>query len=570
VPAVLAHLIRCRNNVEDDKTVDTSFERCAIPYLARRDDKDGIATLLAACAAIGHCEYGGQPEAAEVPPLLIAPLKFDLYCCDPDLAPAARLLDAWSTGALYDRCPEDLSDAGTVPTALLAEPGHQATALSWRILDHTRQVIDAGEPADLPSLSLLTARDMPSILWLVAKTICYALENAHHVGRSSSYRLLEPRPDGSEWTDLNRSNGGTPEVSISTGAQSAAVINSPCGVLLANTHGLDAVLGRLACGRDLPCPRGPFPVSLRSLAAEMMVLSSCNGFRPGEGNLTADFNLGLSFLDGAGAWYCSSIYSATGGRLAVAAIGAALASGESFGAAIAYANSFLRRSGVEDVNMVAIGDPCAQRPLTPNPGPPVTISGTAIQSEIDCSDAWRCDIVIDCPDLVEKARAGTLAWQVLDGGTPASVMWDMWIAMRNDGEHLHLRLSRFPQRLGRVMLMPYDRSEIRKTVTNGERSMARWEAVLRLLDSQLTDDALFQEVRAVQQSINNRFAAIDGRSRYDGQVGVEILHLAKTVPELLTHVRDLVLESFLPRLCAPVWLTNVLSTEYSARTFGST
>lgn len=596
MPKVLAELQRCCSFDEYRLAVENAFVRRVVPYLGQRGDAEIVSGFLAACPHIRHREHLGASIGASgvVKDVNRPPLDFALYCCDRRLLLPAALLNEWNRGQLFVGLPDDIDLPASQPCALLCMPDAQATELSWRILDQTRRHSDFGDPSSLPQVSLLTARDLPAIVWLVAKTIGYAIEQGNNVG-SARYRLLTSQPDRSVWTDVSLGEGGSPVSTTQTlrGIESASYARTSADVFLTSTHGLDAcafggsgvvlcglhdarsstsepVAGQLACGRGLQCPQGPYPVAMKTIPARIMALVSCNGFRPGAGNLTSDFNLGLSFLDGVGACYCSSIYSSTGGRVAATAIGAALASGEGFARAIAYANSLVRRSGVADCNLVAIGDPSARRSLVARHGIPIFITEKTSE-EINCAEHLRFEIVFNRSDLVSAARAGKLQWKVVsDRDEDAEpIIWDMWITEDDGVDRLHILLTRFPEALGRVVLIPFDQCRMGEVISGVARPLAQWITISRLLEGENSAEmATLSELRSLYEEICNSFAALEIRSRYDGSVGNATEQLMVTASTVLHHARNLVFDSLLPRLCEPFWLTNHLGKEYSPRLLG--
>ncbi|MEI2385864.1 hypothetical protein [Breoghania sp. JC706] len=513
-------------------------------------------------------------------------------------APGSGEAVTGGTATVHTPSPEDLRSGR--PTALLVPPGAAAFALGWAVLDASRNAIRDEAAASLPCTTLITARDVVTIAWLAAKIIAYALGRAREAP-AGRYRILSPQRTASRWAALDDNADGTGHLlawSSLSGAEGARLAGEACDVLITNTHGLDACAdggdglvlcglqqnretlladgdapapqaGILACGHGHPCPRGPHPYPLARLNAQTLVLLSCNGFRPGTGNLDAGFNLGLAFLDGRGAGYCSSPFSNIGGRLAAAAMGSAFASGEPFGSAISRGNCALLTSGIEDVSLLGIGDPGDTKP---RPGVhangALRVTAEHFPLQLQAAERFVAEVEIRDPRLIERARAGLLGWSVdntREGDGCQPVLWDQRVERDGARERLVLRLYRFPDTLSDHSLAPVDLEDLAARIRAAFAALDRWQELWRLLgfDDETVTSAI-DEIARMRGPMSGRCSALLGQCRYDGGAPRAVSELLEMAHATGAHARDLVMNTMLPHLCKPVWLTNVLSQEYFA------
>lgn len=588
-------LVKCHVWAEYKRIAAISAESGLIPFLGRSGDDGAISAVIsdypwicpsvldAANTAGTRCPDGNH----------LFPLDFDVWAGSAEAETFAELLGGWTSGQ-YRRFDPDRNielETATTPVAIVIPPGQQALAAAWRLLDLARRVHGRPESV-IPRVTLVTARDELAMSWLIAKIIAASLRPA---GRTTRFHVLTPDANSSNWTKLERhSDGGfTLARARESGASASLRASESCDVLLATTHGFDACAdggdgfvicglhpnrapelqdgaGILACGHGYECPRGPHPLALRHFRAQVLMLSSCNGMRPGAGLLKADYNLGLSFIDGSGVSYCSTPYSSSGGALAVAAFGAAMASSYGFAAAINRANTALLSSGLEDASLVGVGNPSDRRSLHHGTETPPQYETDSFPASIERDSAtWLIVIETRAPHLIALAERGALRWSILPANVEeADIFWDQRVVRDGAQEALVVHVYRFPDPISRCVIAPVVLDDVMQDVNSTLEALSSWKQLWRRLGS---NDPLSAEGMAslggTVDELSEILVAKLGQLRFNGRAARDITDLLETADAVARHSRDLVMTDLLPQLASPNWLTNVNSSQYLAYSF---
>jgi hypothetical protein len=444
--------------------------------------------------------------------------------------------------------------------------------------------------AELPRFTLLTGRNLASFSWMVAKMIVAArdtsplgapLRLAHfRAGEPTSQvvelRLGEPnRPRSAPRQDLL-----APEL--------IASLMAPADVVALQTHGTDScakggggvvlcglgseamkihpeATGVLACGQGYACPRGPYPLRLSLLTAQVLMLASCNSLRLGDSALAPNFNLGLAFLDGEGLAYVGSLFGALGNDLASIAFLAALASNRSLAEATTLVNGFLSCAGIERAVYVAVGMPDHRLAGRPRERDSETRWGAQGLEpfEIDCSSENLLELRADDPLLVDLAEKRCLAMSLVSSLPGPGISWFHRLE-RSASECVILRIFvfRFPEALGTLRLSPCDCSDLKRRSLAAFDSLARWLELGRIsgLARREPEDYLHLAVAEVEarEAIVHTFL----RMTFDGSASEQAQERLVLIHSLAAAARALVLEEFLSLLTGPFWLPNVFGREY--------
>jgi hypothetical protein len=442
----------------------------------------------------------------------------------------------------------------------------------------------------LPRVTLLSGRDLASLSWVVAKAI---------VGARRAAGAAEPRPfahyatDGQAIVARHLTGGGASARRLDGKALLTALASTFTAVAY-QTHGVDSCAqggdgvvlcglraepaahpisapGILACARGHACPRGPHPFALSRLRADVFFLASCNGLRLADSTLDADFNLGLSFLDGIGHAYVSTITAGFGSELASLCFMAALADGRALADAILLANAGVHAAGLDAPSYIAVGMP----ELRVAPAP--TDGGQAVRelagpvegrTVLDFGGRHLGEVLVDAPALVALTRARRLALSVTAGGDDP-VHWFGRVERRPgaagatpDQAVLRLVLFRFPEPLGALDIAIEDGARLRRRARGALDGVRRWVDVIRSTvpsePSETITAALRESEEALRTALTPRLKALD----FDGSAHTRLRPLLERAESLAVLARDVTLNELTPGLTGPFWLTNSLARDY--------
>ena len=236
--------------------------------------------------------------------------------------------------------------------------------------------------------------------------------------------------------------------------------------------------GILACGRGHVCPRGPFPLPMRDIPAQAFLLASCKGLRLADGSLSTDYNLGLSFLDGSGQAYVSSLGDTRGTWVAGKIFIAALASGVSLGETTAQINAAIVRMGIDSPHFIALGPATLVAAPIARPQPQRIASTEAGILDVDAPDLHFVELLIEDERVAALVRDDNLLLTV-----PSSEEEILWFARPETapvdsdgsaGQRVRVFLYRFPGSIGRVQLQIGDLREARDRVLAWRHALMYW------------------------------------------------------------------------------------------------
>jgi hypothetical protein len=451
----------------------------------------------------------------------------------------------------------------------------------FSLLDRFALALDANQPwCEVPRFTLVIARNLASLSWLVAKLVM--------AGRSlppgeTRLRHYSPSKAHSEVTELEIvGEAGSFRRSLMTAPGLLDSYKESANVFAFATHGSESCAnggdgtvlcgleldgakfgpldeGVLACGRGFDCPRGPHPVPLSRMAADVLMLATCNGLRLADSRYREQFNFAFSFIDGPGVGYVSPVFTSTGAELASLAFLGAMAEGYTLGEATALSNAFVHCAGVERPAYIAIGDPeyrvrsrAAHEPLPALNSLPATL---------DLGDVRFIKLDITDPFLVDAAQRNRLVISVVpeeEGDSPGGFHR---VEQLPDGRDsiLTLFLFRFPHPLGRVRIEAADRDEVCKRTRAALDTFKGWVDTCRLigLDAAAPDD--YDELRRSEDEIQMLMARNLALLSIDGGAVAQLEALVEATRELTLATTEVVLDLFAPQLEGSFWLPNILA-----------
>jgi hypothetical protein len=504
-----------------------------------------------------------------------------LVVARPELVRSAeRLAGAWNA-SIKVTSPDEFR---TQITSALALPGASVVAVGLRddltddlLLDMLACTQDfvLGEAAweSAPQCTLVTGRDLEQVARFIERLVTSPQSVA-------TERFVQVRPGAnfSEIVEIERESRGALRVRrVEEGAERLAdFLRRPAAGIACQTHGTEScarggggvvlcgraeyqeaapagTVGVLACGRELSCPRGPLPLPLRTLRAQVLLLASCSGLRLADGALTQDFSLGLSFLDGVGQAYVSTVSGTRGNELASTMFLAALASGTSLGEATALINAALTRTGIDAPRFMAVGSPSFV--ASPGRTRPAVLQATVDSDvlEINAGDQHFVEVLIDDERILTLVQQNALLLAALDPGP--EVLWfsrfEVVPATANSlpRKQLRLFLFRFPEPIGRLCLRVDDRSRASSEALRLLAAIARWLALWRTFGLATREPEVYAELRAAYDDVapiwswllsqlawsTNARAALD--AQYDAIRSLARTLTAELLPELVGRLR---------------------------------
>lgn len=459
----------------------------------------------------------------------------------------------------------------------------------------------------VPHWTLLTARDLPSLTWVAAKA-------CSPTGPQSSRTFAHLLPGTERCTSRRLETDGGASANITTtvarGDEVPALLLGHSDVVAIQTHGSDACArggdgtvlcglhqagagsrrelpGALACGHGWACPRGRTPVPLSRIGAEVLMVASCNGLRLADSNTQPAFNLGLSFLDGAGRAYVASASSAIVTDAMPVAFLAALASERDLAESVAIVNAFMTCAGLEQPTYAAVGLPGHRisgvvaggsqereslvADLTPDQG----------ELYIDGSGRLLVEAVIRDPDAIQLVRSGDLALAAHDlpliGPSARELSPRFWFARiepdarasadASDSDVARLFLFSFPYALGDVHVQLRDASSFPRQLTSALDALGRWKDLWRLTvmnaDIQPSVELeILGEIEAAETEARHTALRRLTAVRFDIDACRDLDRLIAAIESLGRFLRELLMEHLVPQLASSFYLTNQLVPEH--------
>jgi hypothetical protein len=439
----------------------------------------------------------------------------------------------------------------------------------------------------IPHLSLLTARDLPSLSRLIGRIVASSLQDSspRQLQRIAYYEFPGSDPLVRELTreGVNGSGCAQPVNRIIEHQDNVfASYTKPSDVIVVATHGFEACadagsgvvlcglhsvmpdfekheIGVLACARGYDCPRGPQPMPLRLLQTPVLMLASCNSFRFADSQLKPEFNLGLCFMDGEGRDYVSTPLTISHAQPSSVAFAAAMASGCSVAEATALVNGLLYTTGIDQPAFLGIGTGTYR--LGNGADRELNTHTPALPCQIDFADANHTQILVSDPRLLESAKRRTL---VLDLGSCESqerVYYFYRLETNGAGQALRLFFFSFPQQLKTIVIKSCEISELREDANAVIEASEFWLDFVRVanLEPQIPNLApLFGRISRMRANV----AVLLANAGFDGSAVYRLRQQLQVLRSLTTMIRDLSLDHLMQKVSGSFLLTNVWSDEY--------
>lgn len=439
-------------------------------------------------------------------------------------------------------------------------------------LSRFRDGLDRRLPvSSLPTFTLLCARNVASLSKLVAKWIIKSQAPNVPEGKKEM-ALFMPSESSSAYSSFT---SGQDQISFSreiyTPDQFAEKIREPTDFLAVATHGFEACAdggggvvlcglnsspaelapglpGVLACARGYDCPRGPRPIPLERFASSLLMVASCNGLRLADSVLQPHFNLGLSFVDGDGLAYVSSLFSSAGTAIASAVFGSAMASGASLDQSLSLLNAFLYFSGLDHPAYLAIGNPLFT--LCPDlvSKHHMTV-GDGKTLKIELGKTFMAELLLHSSELAKQAAQGDLCVQINGVTEPI-----YWYSYPEEPERLRLFLFSFPHTLPEsVELLFCSRKEIETSCRRILQSLAHWSEFAEMT---LADSELWVSIRQVKKELDESLPSALLRCAYEAGTLEDLFAQITLLKDLSSTARFNVLASLSDDLLKTFWLSN--------------
>ena len=433
----------------------------------------------------------------------------------------------------------------------------------------------------VPTITFLSGRDVPHV-----RALCERFHDASvSPDRTARFVHVQGGDESAQtisW-ELDQELGGRARRTTAGGDPLRSLLREPAAAIAYQTHGGEACArggggvvlcgrserptatpagtpGVLACGRDVPCPRGPFPLPLRELRTPIFLLASCNGLRLADGALTADFNLGLSFLDGVGQAYVSSVSGTRGNHLASRIFLPAIASGASVEEAVALTNAALVRTGTDLPRFVTLGWPMVVAAPHLARTAPMRVSPTGAGAlEIDAGTEHFVELLIEDERICRLADENALALSMAD--SDSDVVWfsrpeAVQSSVGTPARQLRLFLFRLADPIRRLHLEVGDRRDTRSDALRWLSALHRWLERWRTFGLSAREAEVYTELRAAYDDAAATLSRALGGLAWS-TAGRSILDAHCSVIRSLAQVAAAEVTSELQaRLHATFWLTN--------------
>jgi hypothetical protein len=486
------------------------------------------------------------------------------------------------------------------PLLIVALREELTDSLLLSLLDRFQAGLDSRLPWEsLPRATLLTARDIASLSWLVAKII---RSRRYLRPEVTSYRMGHYAPAGDLTVVRERESRATDDAAkrlrikrqTLNPSEFAAALSKPADAFIFNVHGFDACArgggglvlcglqsggaqaqaglgGLLGCGSGHACPRGPHPLPLNQLPSSILMLGTCNGLRLGDSVLAPNFNLGLNFLCGRGIAYVSSVFASLGSNVSSLAFAAALASGCAVGEATALVNGLLYCAGIERTVYVAVGMPDESLGAAPAashwrrhrslPEQPASYESEHIADNF-------CEFLLYDACAVSLAARGQMGMKISSSLPGDNILWFQRLESHAEADQtacpatVRIFVFRFPDSLGQLSFSIINRAELSDTVNRAFDGLRRWLEMGRLAGVERDEMISYQALEEGRRDVRQALTASLARLSFDGSMAEQVEQQINILHSLMTAARELFLEHILPELPGPFWPTNILTAQY--------
>ncbi|MCB9718781.1 MAG: hypothetical protein H6712_33355 [Myxococcales bacterium] len=464
--------------------------------------------------------------------------------------------------------PQVICDLATQrPTTILLAFEETEDSIVFGLLERQDEALASHQSWDgLPRFSLLTARNPSAVTRLVAKIV------ARPESRDGG-PLLRHLWSGAKRLEVLQPQQSPRSEIVGERAVARRVLEAPADAVACSTHGTETCAmgvdglflcgrspsspitdfparGQMACGSGGPCLRGPEPMSMRDIAADLMITSSCSSLRLAGSCLDPRFNLALSFLDGPGRAYVGSVLSGAGGEMASKLFLAAYASGHELGTSTMLVNSMLRCFGLDLPSYVCVG--AVDMTSHARPTPEIRTFSTST-FEVDAEGALLLEGLVTDAESVALAERGDLVVDVENVDTLEPR--EAFFRLEAVGDELVVRVIafQFPEALGPVRVRLLDGSAIMRRAEDAAQALDRW---IRLAKSArvLTED--IDELVGVLQYTRHTLRSFQSRSWWASGTADAIASRTQSVLELAREVRGRILAELISGCAGGFWLTN--------------
>jgi hypothetical protein len=443
--------------------------------------------------------------------------------------------------------------------------------------------------SQLPRFTLLVARDLASLSWVIAKAIATSVEPRAGAapGRFRHYQVNASGTHAREAL-IDDATGWRPDDRQLRQAELLASLLAPTAATAYQTHGADGCAhggdglvlcglrlpstplaadtpGTLACGRGHPCPRGPLPLALERVPTTTLMLASCNSLRLANSSHAAAFNLGLSFLEGIGQAYAGSITSGFTNEACSLSFISAYSSGWPFGEATLLANALLTSARLDTPSYLGVGLPGTRAPEPfVTRGEPIEIGeGARSPIVVQAGSTFLAELLVRDANLVALARVGTVSISAT-GAAGNAVFWLARVEHGGANSDMILRvfLFGFPEPLGDVTLSFEDAETERERTRHACANVGLWTKLGRLALPGEPYARVWAELTESAASLRARVVEAMPSLLYDGRAPGLVRQLGESLDALSDVARETVTTGLVERMTGSFWLTNVLSSAY--------
>jgi hypothetical protein len=466
---------------------------------------------------------------------------------------------------------------------LVALPEDVSDEVLASILRSIRRVLASDLPwHEIPRSCLLVARDASALAGLAERAIARARRG------STRNRFAHFSTDGHS-TRIVLNDAADKSLDFApvaeTTAQLVAAAMSPAAAIAYRTHGIESCaqggmdvvlcgrqshprsygtgeMGILGCGLGHRCPRGPFPLPLSELDTEALFLASCNGLRLRDGSLDKDFNLGLTFLDGRGCAYVSSVNAGFANEAVSLIWIAAMADGKDAVEATLLANALVLCGGIDVPNLVPIGlsDIVPRRSITPDCAHVVTIDRVGWSGTIDFGMCHLAEFVVK-----GHAVTGLVAGHVLLACEEASedVLWFCRAECLSGESVARVWIFRFPKHIGAIGLRVVEADVLQKSALASLAAVRGWSSAIALCESGQDDAQVVAELGDAASVMENAIHATRASWRFSTHAVTRHGAIAGKVETLAIAARDYFMDKYVPLLDGAFWLPNRMAGDYT-------
>lgn len=487
---------------------------------------------------------------------------------------------AWALGLTVRSLPTLLD----IPDAAAGFLITSSDNLTDRVLDRllaglSHDLRNARPWAAIARMGLITGRNLAAVSWMAAKVVASTrcCDERVHVSRSLS--LIQPHDDRNIVSSIRIGGAkralpaerGEPSVSpdaavvaiLTHGSESCA--KGAEGIVFCGRNSVPSAIsdhteGVLACARTNICPRGPRPTPIATLA-DVVLMSACNGLRLADSINHPDFNFGLSFVDGPGLAYVSSVTSTAGPGPATIAFLASLADGANIAEAVISANAVALLAGIDDPSFLTIGNafyhPVSNRQVVA----PLLVADLA--TEMDAGDSHTAVLHVFDPTLINQLQNSNLLVSVEPVGSEVLPVCVARLTTADDGEiRAEIRIFSFPEPLGRLRVVGHDRACVIDDAKTILAAFDRWTALWRRLRLDEISPETFNDLKQtrsdVETTLSEKIPQLGWAGRYKDAISdqIELCH------QFLNLIASETVENLDGKLAGSFWLTNQLAADY--------